>query len=65
VAIAHIARSFDTKYLLALQEWNERFGLVDGLREEGWRVEELYVGIASANTPASDVYHLDKLSKPG
>ena len=65
VAIADIARSFDTKYLLALQEWNERFGLVDGLREEGWGVEEVYAGIASANTPASNVYHLYKLSKPG
>jgi len=63
-AIAAIARSFNTEYLLALQEWNEKFGLVDGLREEGWEVEEVYAGRASANTPASDIYHLYKLSKP-
>ncbi|QAU45847.1 hypothetical protein XH91_11055 [Bradyrhizobium guangzhouense] len=62
-AIADIARSFNTEYLLALEEWNERFDLVDGLREEGWRVEEVYAGIASENTPASDVYHLYRLRK--
>ncbi|WP_298874109.1 hypothetical protein [uncultured Bradyrhizobium sp.] len=63
-AISAIARSFDAQYLLALQEWNETFGLVDGLREEGWAVEEVYAGKASAGTPASDVYRLYKLGRP-
>lgn len=63
-AIADIARSFNPEYLLALQEWDEKFGLVDGLRQEGWAVQEVYAGRASANTPASDIYHIYKLRKP-
>ncbi|WP_237892197.1 MULTISPECIES: hypothetical protein [Bradyrhizobium] len=63
-AIAEIARSFHPKYLLALQEWNEKFGLVDGLREQGWVVEEVYTGKGQTNTPSPDIYHIYKLSEP-
>jgi hypothetical protein len=63
-AIAGIARSFDTKYLLAIEDWNEKFGLVDGFRKEGWNVEEIYAGRAPSNTPVPDIYHLYKLTQP-
>jgi hypothetical protein len=63
-AVANIAATFDAKYLLAIEDWNARFGLTEGLREQGWTVEEIYAGRAPADTPEIYIYHLFRLTPP-
>ena len=63
-AIAEIARMFKPQYLVALQDWDEEFGLVDGLRSKGWTVQERHAGRAPPETPAADIYHIYELTPP-
>lgn len=63
-AIAKIAEAFKPQYLVALQDWNDKFGLVAGLRDQGWSVHEIYAGRAPPETPVADIYHLYELRPP-
>jgi len=63
-AIARIAEKFKPQYLLAIQDWDDMAGLVDGLRDRGWIVREVYAGRAPAETPRKDIYHLFQLTSP-
>lgn len=63
-AVADIAAKFNAQYLIAIEDWNEKFDLTDGLREQGWGVDEVYAGHAPAETPKVDIYHLYRLTAP-
>jgi hypothetical protein len=63
-AVAGIAAKFNAQYLLAIEDWNEKLYLADGLREQGWSVEEVYAGRAPADTPKADIYRLYRLTAP-
>jgi hypothetical protein len=63
-AIADIAMVFKPQYLVVLQDWNDKFDIVDGLRSNGFTVEEVYAGRAPSGTPAADIYHLYRLTLP-
>jgi hypothetical protein len=63
-AIEGIAREFKPQYFVVLQEWNQNFDLVRGLRDKGWTVQEVYAGRAPSPTPAADIYHLYELTPP-
>ncbi|TYL79403.1 hypothetical protein [Bradyrhizobium cytisi] len=63
-AVAEIAEAFQPQYLLVLQDWDERFHFVEGLRGVGWTAREVYAGHAPPNTPAALIYHLYELNRP-
>ncbi len=63
-AVAEIADRFQPQYLLVLQDWDESFRLVEGLRGEGWTAREVYAGRAPPETPAAFIYHLYELNPP-
>ncbi|RXT34653.1 hypothetical protein [Bradyrhizobium betae] len=63
-AIAEIADAFHPQYLLVLQDWDRRFGLVEALRGRGWTTREVYAGRAPPETPAANIYHLYELRSP-
>ena len=63
-AIADIATVFKPQYLVVLQDWNDKFDIVDGLRGNGFTVQEVYAGRAPAGTSAADIYHLYRLTLP-
>jgi len=61
-AIADIAKTFKPQYLIVLQNWDDEFDIIDGLRGNGFTVEEVYAGRAPPGTPAADIYHLYRLT---
>jgi hypothetical protein len=63
-AVAEIADAFHPQYLLVLEDWDRRFGLVEGLRLHGWTTREVYAGRAPPETPAANIYHLYELRSP-
>lgn len=63
-AVAEIAEAFHPQYLLVLEDWDRRFGLVEGLRRHGWSTREVYAGRAPPETPAANIYHLYELRSP-
>ncbi|WP_456624078.1 hypothetical protein [Bradyrhizobium sp. P5_C12] len=63
-AVAEIAETFQPQYLLVIQDWDEKFRFVEGLRGEGWTAREVYAGHAPPETPAALIYHLYELNRP-
>ena len=63
-AIAEIAETFKPQYLVVLQDWDDKFGIVDGLRGNGFAVQEVHAGRAPSGTPESDIYYLYELTLP-
>lgn len=63
-AIAEIAEAFKPQYLVVLQDWDDKFGIVDGLRANGFMVREIYAGRARPGTPDAHIYHLFELTLP-
>jgi hypothetical protein len=63
-AVAEIAKKFRPQYLLVVQDWDESFRLVEGLRGQGWTAREVYAGSAPPETPAALIYHLYELTPP-
>ncbi|KYG98521.1 hypothetical protein [Bradyrhizobium sp. DOA1] len=63
-AVAEIAEQFQPQYLLVVQDWDQRFRLVEGLRAEGWIAREVYAGYAPPKTPSALIYHLYELKRP-
>ena len=63
-AVAQIAADFQPRYLVVLQDWDDKFRLVDGLRDKGWTVSEVHEGRAAPETPKADIYRLYRLASP-
>ena len=61
-AVARIAEKFKPQYLLVREDWNKKAGFVDGLRGNGWTVDEVYAGRAPSQTSEADIYHLFRLN---
>jgi hypothetical protein len=63
-AVAKIALAYKPQYFVVLQDWDQTFQLVAGLRGNGWGAKELYAGRAPTDTPATSIYHLYELTPP-
>lgn len=64
IAVAKIAEKFAPKYLVVLQDWDDKFAIVNGLLANGFSLREVYVGRASPGTPETNLYHLYELKMP-
>jgi len=63
-AVAKIAGQFQPRYLMVIEEWEERYRFTAGLRAKGWTAQEIYASHAPDGTSADFIYHLYQLDPP-